>query len=59
MASNCNAEPRFTFERFCRLTKPLVGPERLALFLLLSDEAGDAAWDELAKSIDSERGWGR
>jgi predicted transcriptional regulator len=55
---NSNAEPRLTFERFHALTMPLVGPERLELFLMLADDVRDAAWDELARRIDRER-WSR
>jgi len=50
-----NGEPYLTFERFRALTAPLVGPERLELFLLLAPEVRSAAWDALATEIERER----
>jgi hypothetical protein len=52
---NPSAEPGLTFDRFRALTAPLLGPERLELFLLLPDEVREQAWDDLARRIDSER----
>ena len=49
------ADPSLTFARFRALTGPLLGPERLELFLMLPAEVRDQAWEDLALRIDSER----
>jgi len=52
---NPSAGPGLTFDRFRALTGPLLGPERLELFLLLHAEVREQAWDDLALRIESER----
>jgi hypothetical protein len=49
------SHPSLTFDRFRALTWPLLGPERLELFLLLAPEVREAAWEDLLERINGER----